>query len=96
MSTHDGVRLPDGRLLTIRSAGPNDVDALKNYFRALSPRSRTNRLMGPAPELPPALLDRFVQRVRPAPLHCWPRFQATPANAWSVSSATRSSPCPSR
>jgi GNAT superfamily N-acetyltransferase len=56
----DLVLLQSGVSLTIRYAGPDDAEALQNYFRALSPRSRYNRLMGPAPELPHGLLDRFV------------------------------------
>jgi GNAT superfamily N-acetyltransferase len=58
--TDDLVLLQSGVSLTIRYAGPDDAEALQNYFRALSPRSRYNRLMGPAPELPHGLLDRFV------------------------------------
>jgi GNAT superfamily N-acetyltransferase len=59
--TADLLRLPSGVALTIRYAGPADAEALQDYFRALSPRSRYNRLMGPAPELPQGLLVRFVQ-----------------------------------
>lgn len=58
----DVIRLRSGTRLTLRFAGPDDADRLQNYFRGLSPRSRYNRLMGPAPELPRGLLDRFVQR----------------------------------
>jgi GNAT superfamily N-acetyltransferase len=56
----DSVLLRSGMSLTIRYAGPDDAEALQDYFRALSPRARYNRLMGPAPELPHGLLDRFV------------------------------------
>uniref|UniRef100_Q07JX6 GCN5-related N-acetyltransferase n=1 Tax=Rhodopseudomonas palustris (strain BisA53) TaxID=316055 RepID=Q07JX6_RHOP5 len=58
--TDDLVLLHSGAALTIRYAGLGDAEALQNYFRALSPRSRYNRLMGPALELPHRLLDRFV------------------------------------
>jgi len=56
----DVALLRSGEALIIRYAGTDDAEAMKAYFRALSPRSRYNRLMGPAPELPHGLLDRFV------------------------------------
>lgn len=52
--------LPGGLAATVRVAGPSDAETLQQYFRTLSPRSRTNRLMGPALELPPPLIERFV------------------------------------
>jgi GNAT superfamily N-acetyltransferase len=61
LGRHDDVVLLRGGVsLIVRHAAPDDAEALQNYFRALSPRSRYNRLMGPAPELPRGLLDRFV------------------------------------
>lgn len=57
----DLLRLRSGLTLTVRDARPDDAEALQDYFRGLSPRSRYNRLMGPAPELPQGLLARFVR-----------------------------------
>ncbi|MBI5132425.1 MAG: GNAT family N-acetyltransferase [Rhodopseudomonas palustris] len=57
----DTLRLRSGAHLTLRFAGPGDAAALQGYFRALSPSSRYNRLMGAAPELPETQLARFVR-----------------------------------
>lgn len=56
----DLMSLPDGRALTIRFVDAEDAVALQGYFRGLSTRSRYNRLMGAASELPPGQLDRFI------------------------------------
>jgi GNAT superfamily N-acetyltransferase len=49
-----------GDLVTVRFAEPWDAEALQNYFRSLSVRSRYNRLMGAASELPQTQLEKFV------------------------------------
>jgi GNAT superfamily N-acetyltransferase len=49
-----------GDLVTVRFAAPRDAQALQDYFRSLSVRSRYNRLMGAASELPQTQLEKFV------------------------------------
>jgi RimJ/RimL family protein N-acetyltransferase len=49
-----------GAVVTVRLACEADADALQAYFRGLSPRSRYNRLMGAASELPAGLLEAFT------------------------------------
>ena len=49
-----------GEVITLRFAELTDADALQSYFRGLSARSRYNRLMGAASELPVGELDRFL------------------------------------
>jgi GNAT superfamily N-acetyltransferase len=46
--------------VTVRFVEPRDAKALQDYFRSLSVRSRYNRLMGAASELPQIQLDKFV------------------------------------
>jgi acetyltransferase len=56
----DVLRLKSGKTLTVRFVEPGDADALRAYFRSLSPRSRYSRLMGAASELPPSELDKVL------------------------------------
>ena len=49
-----------GKPLTVRFVEPRDAEALQNYFRSLSVRSRYNRFFGAMSELPPAQLDHFT------------------------------------
>jgi GNAT superfamily N-acetyltransferase len=49
-----------GKPLTVRFAEPLDAEALQDYFRALSVRSRYNRFFGAMSELPAAQLDHFT------------------------------------
>jgi GNAT superfamily N-acetyltransferase len=49
-----------GDVVTLRFVEPRDAAALQNYFRSLSVRSRYNRLMGAASELPQTQLEKFV------------------------------------
>src|SRR4051812_4658120 len=56
----DALRSRAGDLLSVRFVRPRDAAALQDYFRSLSPRSRYNRLMGAASELPPAQLEKFI------------------------------------
>ena len=56
----DLLRSRSGDLVTLRFVEPRDAEALQNYFRSLSVRSRYNRLMGAASELPQTQLERFV------------------------------------
>ncbi len=56
----DALLIKGGAVVTVRFARKTDADALQSYFRNLSPRSRYNRLMGAASELPAAQLDAFT------------------------------------
>jgi GNAT superfamily N-acetyltransferase len=56
----DVLRARDGKTVTVRFVEPRDADALQNYFRALTTRSRYNRFLGAASELPPSLLEDFI------------------------------------
>src|SRR6195952_4952297 len=49
-----------GKPLTVRFVEPRDAEALQNYFRSLSVRSRYNRFFGAMSELPPVQLDHFT------------------------------------
>lgn len=49
-----------GELVVLRFARVDDADAIQAYFRGLSTRSRYNRLLGAARELPPGQLERFI------------------------------------
>jgi GNAT superfamily N-acetyltransferase len=49
-----------GDRVTVRFVGPRDAQALQDYFRSLSVRSRYNRLMGAASELPQTQLQKFI------------------------------------
>jgi len=57
----DIVRLRDGASLTVRFVQPGDTEALQNYFRGLTARSRYNRLLGAASELPQSVMSQFVR-----------------------------------
>jgi len=54
------LRARNGGAVTVRFVEPRDADALQNYFRALTTRSRYNRFLGAASELPPSLLEDFI------------------------------------
>src|SRR6266699_2754584 len=56
----DILRLRAGKSVMVRFVEPRDADALQDYFRALSVRSRYNRFLGAMSELPQAELDHFV------------------------------------
>jgi GNAT superfamily N-acetyltransferase len=56
----DILRLRNGRPLTVRFVEPQDAEALQNYFRSLTVRSRYNRFLGAMRELPPAELGHFT------------------------------------
>lgn len=56
----DVLRLRSGETLAVRFVEPRDADALQEYFRSLSVRSRYNRFLGAMSELPPAELDQFI------------------------------------
>lgn len=49
-----------GDVVTVRFVEPRDAQALQDYFRSLSVRSRYNRLMGAASELPQTQLEKFI------------------------------------
>ena len=49
-----------GKPLTVRFVEPGDAEALQDYFRSLSVRSRYNRFFGAMSELPPSQLDHFT------------------------------------
>ena len=50
----------NGDAVTVRFVEPRDAGALQGYFRALTTRSRYNRFLGAASELPPSLLADFI------------------------------------
>jgi RimJ/RimL family protein N-acetyltransferase len=56
----DVLLLPNGRTVSVRFVEPDDAEALQNYFRSLSVRSRYNRFLGAMSELPPTQLDQFI------------------------------------
>ena len=56
----DHLRLRDGRTLTVRLVALDDAEALQNYFRQLSSRSRYNRFLGAMSELPASQLEHFI------------------------------------
>jgi GNAT superfamily N-acetyltransferase len=56
----DVLRSRSGDLVTVRFVEPRDGEALQNYFRALTTRSRYNRFLGAASELPASLLEQFI------------------------------------
>src|SRR3954462_470793 len=56
----DVLRARNGEVVTVRFVEPRDADALQGYFRALTTRSRYNRFLGAASELPPSLLEQFI------------------------------------
>ena len=56
----DVLRSRHGEAVTVRFVEPRDAEALQNYFRSLTTRSRYNRFLGAASELPPSLLEDFI------------------------------------
>ena len=56
----DVLRARSGAAVTVRFVEPRDAEALQNYFRGLTTRSRYNRFLGAASELPPSLLEAFI------------------------------------
>jgi GNAT superfamily N-acetyltransferase len=56
----DVLRANSGEAVTVRFAEPRDADAIQDYFRGLSTRSRYNRFFGAISQLPPDLLERFI------------------------------------
>lgn len=56
----DVLRSQRGDTVTVRFVEPRDAEALQDYFRSLSARSRYSRLLGAASELPPSELEHFV------------------------------------
>jgi RimJ/RimL family protein N-acetyltransferase len=49
-----------GKPFMVRFVEPGDAEALQEYFRSLSVRSRYNRFLGALRELPPTELDHFI------------------------------------
>ena len=49
-----------GQGVTVRFVEPRDAEALQNYFRSLTTRSRYNRFLGATRELSPSLLEDFI------------------------------------
>jgi GNAT superfamily N-acetyltransferase len=56
----DVLRARNGNSVTVRFVEPRDGEALQNYFRALTTRSRYNRFLGATSELPPSVLEQFI------------------------------------
>jgi GNAT superfamily N-acetyltransferase len=56
----DALRARSGETVTVRFVEPRDAEALQNYFRSLTTRSRYNRFLGATSELPPSVLEQFI------------------------------------
>ena len=56
----DVLRLESGAAVTVRFVEPRDAEAIQDYFRGLSARSRHQRFFGAASELPPGQLDLVI------------------------------------
>jgi GNAT superfamily N-acetyltransferase len=56
----DVLRSRSGEPVNVRFVEPSDAETLQNYFRSLTARSRYNRFLGAASELPPSLLEEFI------------------------------------
>ena len=56
----DLLRSRSGQPVSVRFVEPRDAEALQNYFRSLTVRSRYNRFLGAIRELPPSVLDDFI------------------------------------
>lgn len=56
----DVLRSRRGEAVTVRFVEPRDAEALQTYFRSLTTRSRYNRFLGAASELPPSVLEDFI------------------------------------
>ena len=56
----DLLRSRSGQHVTVRFVEPRDAEALQNYFRSLTVRSRYNRFLGATRELPPSVLEEFI------------------------------------
>jgi len=56
----DVLRSRSGTAVTVRFVEPRDAEALQDYFRGLTTRSRYNRFLGAMSELPQNVLDHFI------------------------------------
>lgn len=56
----DVLRARNGDAITVRFVEPRDAEALQNFFRGLTARSRYNRFLGAISQLPETLLERFI------------------------------------
>lgn len=56
----DVLRSRHGEAVTVRFVEPRDAEGLQGYFRSLSSRSRYNRFLGAASELPASELEHFI------------------------------------
>ncbi len=56
----DVLRSRHNEAVTVRFVEPRDAEALQNYFRALTTRSRYSRFLGAARELAPSVLEDFI------------------------------------
>lgn len=56
----DVLRSRHGEAVTVRFVEPRDAEALQDYFRSMSGRSRYSRFLGAASELPAYELERFI------------------------------------
>jgi GNAT superfamily N-acetyltransferase len=54
------LRSRHGEAVTVRFVEPRDAEALQDYFRSLTTRSRYNRFLGATRELPPSVLEDFI------------------------------------
>ena len=56
----DVLRSRSGHAVTVRFVEPRDAEALQDYFRSLTTRSRYNRFLGAIRELPKKVLEDFI------------------------------------
>src|SRR5882757_10511183 len=56
----DVLRARNGEVVIVRFVEPRDAEALQDYFRSLTTRSRYNRFLGATRELPPSVLEDFI------------------------------------
>jgi GNAT superfamily N-acetyltransferase len=56
----DLLRSRSGHHVVVRFVEPRDAEALQNYFRSLTTRSRYSRFHGAISELPPSVLEDFI------------------------------------
>jgi len=57
----DLLRTGGGDQVTLRFVEPRDAEELQHHFRSLSSRSRYNRFLGAASELPQVELEKFIR-----------------------------------
>ena len=69
----DVLRARGGNAVTVRFVEPRDAEPLQNYFRSLTTRSRYNRFLGAASELPPVVTTSSTMTTRNLSTQRWRR-----------------------